>query len=281
MQVTADSVEAILKYRVAFARLRDLTGFDQRAILRAEAGVIIKTWAGRTRVTTEEKAERRTRSSVAWRLAMQKTDRNPYSITVNDGSRRGIEGLIWFRTRNGKFQNVGAIYSGGFFSANHLHYKDADWERILEGVTAYTRLMLERRPKVMASRGLARQSVVQIADTLGIDLTSVEGGGSLSAAGIAKARAAIASNGAHYQNGTGQEEGDAIKYHVDLINRLPYNSKLGMDSTLIGVVAGRAGYIQRSYEKGAFDSMKRVAAAFPELIRVSGMDVPAAPSSAA
>ena len=280
MTVTVDASEVMLKYRLAFARLKALPGFDQKAILRAEAGVIIKTWAGRTKVTTEQKAERRMRSAVAWRLSMHKTSFNPYGITVNDGSRRGTEGLIWFRTRNGKFQNVGAIYSGGFFSANNIHYKDSDWERILEGVTSYTRLMLERRPKVMASRALARQSVIQIADTLGIDLTSVEGGGSLSSAGIAKARAAIASNGSSYQNGTGQEEGDLIRYHVDLINRLPFNSKLGMDATLVGVVAGRAGYIQRSYERGAFDSMKRVAAAFPELIRVSGMDTPAATAAA-
>ncbi len=269
----------MLKYRLAFARMRSLPGFDQKAVLRAEAGVIIKTWAGRTIPTTEEKAERRMRSGVAWRLAMQKAN-NPYGVTVNDGSRTGIRGLAWFRTAKGKFQNVGAVYSGGFFSANHLHYKDADWERILEGVSAYSRLMLERRPMVMRSRGLARQSVIQIADTLGIDLSAVKGGGGISGAQITQARASLASNGGSYQNGTGQEEGDTIRYHVDLINRLPYNRKIGMDATLAGVVSGRAGYIERSYQKGAFDSMKRAAAAFPEVFRLTGMDVAAASDAA-
>jgi hypothetical protein len=281
MTVTVDASEVMQKYKLAFARLKSLQGFDHRKILRAEAGVIIKTWAGRTKVTTEEKAERRMRSGVAWSLGMQSAGKgNIYGVTVNDASRGGHLGMVWYRTPQKKFQNVGVIYSGGYFSQSNLHYKSEAWEGILEGVTAYTRLMLQRRPMVMKSLGLSRQSVLQIADSLGIDLLAVKGGGTLSAAGVAKARAAIASNGSSYQNGTGQEEGNAIKYHVDLINRLPYNTKIGMDAVLLGVISGRAGYILRSYEKGAFDSMKNTAKAFPEIIRVAGMDTASGDSEA-
>src|SRR5690606_7898240 len=125
------------------------------------------------------------------------------------------------------------------------------------GTAAYGAALKVMLPRALQSVGLSRQSVVQIADALGIDLTAVKGQG-ISPAGIAKARAAIASNGRSYRNGTGVQAGDPIRYHVTLINRLPYGRRTGMDRTLAFVVAGRAKHIEIAYRKGAFGSMATV-----------------------
>jgi hypothetical protein len=249
-------------------------------VLRAEAGVILKTWAGRVKVSTEAKAERRMRSGIAWKMGIQSAGgSNPYGITVNDASRGGGLGMVWFRTKKNKWQTPGTIYSGGHFSQNHLHFKADDWARIEAGAVTYGKMLAERRPKVMASLGLSRQSVIQIAEDLGIDLMSVKGG-KLSAAGYAKGKAAMASNGAQYKNGSGFQGGNDVKCYIDLLNHLPYNRKIGMDSQLLSIVSSRAKYIEQSYQKGAFDSMKKTAAAFPNLFKVSGMDVSAPPAEA-
>jgi len=117
------------------------------------------------------------------------------------------------------------------------------------------------------SVGLARQSVVQIADALGIDLLTVKGGGTLSDAGIAKARAALASNGQSYRNGIGLQGGNKVYDHVDLINTLPYGRKIGMDRTLLSVLNGQNKYFEKSYAKGAFDSQRKACAGYPNLFK--------------
>jgi hypothetical protein len=121
--------------------------------------------------------------------------------------------------------------------------------------------------KGRASIGLSRQSVVQIADALGIDLLRVQGGGTISGAAIASARASVATTGKTYRNGTGARGGDQVRAYVDLVNRLPYGRKIGMDRTLLGVLAGQNKYFERSYAKGAFDTQKAAIRAFPNLFK--------------
>ena len=262
MMDVAKSADA---YSKAFQRLAALPGFSQREILLAEAGSILKAWAGRTKVATNEQIERRIRARVAYNLKMQKAGAgNPYGITVNNGARGGERGEVWFRTSRKRFQQAGVVTPGGKYKPANIHWKDADWQKIKAGADQYAARLSVRRREAKRAGGLARQSVIQIADRLGIDLATVKGAG-VSAAGIAKARAAIASSGRAYQNGEGYTGGDEVKTYVDLINSLPYNTSIGMDRTLRGVLMGRAKYIERSYSKGAFDSMRKVAAAFPNI----------------
>lgn len=75
----------------------------------------------------------------------------------------------------------------------------------------------------------------------------------------------MATNGRFWQNGFSSQVGDETSYYVDLINRLPYGTAVGMDSTLTGVVAGRAKFIERSYAKGVFDNQNTILRAFPNL----------------
>lgn len=266
MNIKVDTRAASAMYSQAFQRLAALPGFNTKDILRAEAGVILKTWAGRTKVATQDSVERRLRARVAHNLKMQKVGGdNPYGITVNNGARGGTRGEVWFRTAAKRFQQAGIIDSGDGYVPAWTHWKTQDWQRINAGALAYANMLKARRKAALDSAAFTRQSIIQIADSLGIDLTQVKGGGTLSAAGIAKARAAIASSGRAYQNGVGFQGGDDIKAYVQLINRLPYGAKAGIDRTLIGIVFGRAKYIEQSYAKGAFDSISSVARAFPNL----------------
>ena len=51
-----DASEVMRQYSTALRRLSELTGFSQKQVLLSEAGVILKTWAGRTKVSTAMRA---------------------------------------------------------------------------------------------------------------------------------------------------------------------------------------------------------------------------------
>lgn len=276
--VKFDATAAAAAYTRAFRTLHNLPGFDPQAALLAEAGVILKTWAGRTKVATASEVETRARMRALYAKGFTRGD-----ITINVG-RRGQKNLIWHRSSTARsfakakrgFQLVGRMVEGGHIVANWYHYRDQDWRDIDNAAIDADRAITEQVRKGERSVGLARQSVVQIADDLGIDLLQVKGGGGLSAAGVAKARAALASSGAAYKNGTGLKGGDRAKSFVDLLCRLPYAHELGMDRTLAGVLQGRAKFIATTYEKGAFNSFSQVARAFPEIIRLKASTAPSA-----
>lgn len=258
-------------YRQAFRQLATLSGFDQTTVLKAESGSILKAWAGRTKVATQARVDVRERLKVTrmWFVSGYSTRgsrKADHEITVNAGL-RGPAGRMFILKKDG--HGFRRTHDSGFRPL-HQHYKDSQWREINEvaqGVAADWRRKL---PIARRSVGLARQSVVQIADSLGIDLIKVPGQG-VSAAGIAKARAAMASNGRTYRNGHSVIGGTEAKPYIDLINSLPYATapKLAMDRALAGVIAGRTKYFQKSYEKGAFNSFEKTAKAFPNLIRVA------------
>lgn len=262
MKVALDARAAAAAYAQAFQRFKELPGFDHAAILRAEAGSILKRWAGRTKVADTAESVRRARSVAAGVAGVRRAGDTTYALTANTGRRGGEPGRLWFRYPSGRFGVAGYISDEGDLRYSWIHYKKEHWDEIQDRATAYQTALRRFVPLAPRSVGLARQSVVQIADDLGIDLATVAGTG-LSAAGLAKARAAIASNGRTYKNGTGLQAGDGIRYHITLINRLPYGVKSGMDRVLASVISGRAKYIARSYAKGAFDSLAGVARAFP------------------
>lgn len=270
MNVRLDAAKVSTAYSAAFRRLRGMNGFSQQTILRAEMGSILKAWAGDTDVATADQIERRTRARVAFKLGMSKADQNPAHATVNNGARGGFRGEVWLRTKNKKFQQAGRITEAGSFVPAWIHWTSKDWALINNAGNNYAAQLRIRREASLKSSGLARQSVIQIADQLGIDLNEVAGG-RLSAAGIAKARAAIASSGRANQNGIGLQGGNEVQCYVEGFSRLPYGSKIGMDRSLLTVLARRAKFIETAYQKGAFDSIKKEAAAFPNIFKVAGV----------
>lgn len=265
--VQIDPNRAVKAYQGAFRRLGALPGFDHRQTLRAEAGSILKQWAGRTKVATQEKTDRRSRRALLkkYRLTGGSDGRD---VSINVGMRGAVPGRVWFKTKNDKYSLAGYIPpNGGTARWMHRHFKEKDWNKILWGSLKFIDNIVRYLARGRASTALSRQSVVQIADALGINLANVAGQG-ISPAGVAKARAAIASTGKYHYNGAGYQGGSKIYAYVDLINRLPYGMKIGMDRTLAWVLAGRAKFIETAYAKGAFNSMSGVARSFPNIIKV-------------
>lgn len=261
-----DTSRAQAAYASAFQQLAALPGFSQKEVLRAEAGVILKTWAGRTPIAKQEKSDRTSRLQLISKFHLTRAGNS--NVTINAGV-RGPVGFIWNRGQSGKFRLAGKIApDASSVQWSNYHFRDTEWNAILEAGTTYADNIAGYISRGRRSAGLACQSIVQIANALGIDLAQVSGG-NLSATKLARAQSALASNGRAYQNGIGMEGGDETAGYIDLINSLPYGRKIGMDRTLAGVLAGRAGYIKQSYAHGAFNSMARVAAAFPNLITVN------------
>jgi hypothetical protein len=269
-KVAVDASAAVAAWTKAFQRLRELPGFDHRKVLIAEAGSILKTWAGRTKVATKEQADFRARYR-AGKAAFGNVSGisgNPYRISVNTGARGGFPGEVWYRHRmSGKFQQAGVIDDSGRFTPAWIHWKSAAWQGIREGSERYGQELARALPFARKSIGLAQQSIVQIADDLGIDLAAVKGTG-ISAARVGVARGAVASTGKRFKNGTGLKSGDGSRFEVVFRNHLPFCVKSGMDRTLRGVIAGRAKFIETAYRKGAMDSARNAAKSFPNVIRV-------------
>jgi hypothetical protein len=266
VRASFDGRRAALAYGAAFRRLADLPGFNGQTIVLAETGVILKAWAGRTSVATQAQVDLRTRVRVVRDLDLTGGKRNrEASISVNAGL-RGPFGRVFMRKRDGTGWR--RTHEAGFRPI-WQHYKRGDWIDLQEAV-ADVRLGIQReQPRGRRSIGFARQSVVQIADSLGIDLGRVAGGG-LSGAGLAKARASMASNGRSYRNGFGIMGGGRLNPVAMIFNVLPYNARIGMDRTLAGVLFGRARFIDRAWVHGTFSSLRATARAFPNLIRVTG-----------
>lgn len=234
---------------------------------RAESGVILKTWAGRTKVASEKAVttrailrEYRDARQIVYGLPKGATP--PGTASINLGLRQGNAGRVWYRTRkNKKFQMT---YTAGFRQP-HWRIRDADWPQVDRMVNIFRHQVRLGIAAAKKSAGLARQSVIQIADDLGIRIEAVKGGGTLSASGIAKARSAIASNGQRYRNGFGREYQSAQQFFIELVNRYPKIGVIGMDTVLMGVIRGRLQFFRRNLEHGTFLSAKRAARAYPYL----------------
>lgn len=298
--VQADTSGLMSATAQTLRRMAQLTGFDHRTVLMGYAGVVLKTWAGRTKVATQASIDRKSRLHAVKSLGYTGSGDNHKSrggVTVNSGFKRGAPlGRVWIKVRDGGGRNNWLLAMGDNFAApgnavrstgsirrgkgsrivNGVFNKfrqnpsatTSQWiANIDEAVAAVQGKMPQSIMKGRRSIGLSRQSVLQIADALGIDLLRVQGGGTLSAAGIAKARAALATTGKGYRNGFGARSGGQVQAYVDLINRFPYGGKIGMDRTLRGVLAGQNKYFERSYAKGAFDTQKRAVRAFPNLFK--------------
>jgi len=240
-------------------------------VLRGEAGIILKACAGATKVATAAQTTKRAR--LRYLRDEQLTGKNSMvPVTVTAGAKRGtVYGRVhlrtstgyWRRTHDAVFRPVAGMPSSRKKRGDH--YSDHDW-LLLQSTIATVRAGIG--PAVAAGKrtiGLARQSWVQIADSLGIRLETVRGGGTLSAGGIAKARAAIASNGSSYVNGLSRTERSQKNVILTLINRYPRNRKAKMDTTLAKVLVGRLAFFEKNLRLGVFQSIAATARAYPYL----------------
>lgn len=269
--VTLDPAE-LAKLSQALRAIAGATGSSAREVLHGFAGVVLKACAGQTKVATAAQTVKR--SNLRFLRDQQLTGKNAgVDVTISAGVRKGSEfGRVflrgptghWRRTHNANFVRVPGMPNSSRKKPGD-HYADYQWLLLQSAISTVRSGIGAAREAGRKTIGLARQSWVQIADSLNIRLEDVRGGGTLGAAGIAKARAALASNGYTYINGLGREERSAQRTILTLINRYPRGQKMGMDATLRGVLIGQIRYFEKNLSLGVFNSIRNTARAYPFL----------------
>lgn len=269
-----DAIE-LKKFSDAGRTIAAAVGTSVELWARAEAGVILKAWAGKTKVATEKsvttsailRAYRHARRAAGFGADKNKGSTGPGQASINLGIRGGIAGKVYYRTRKkgaaGGRAGLQDVYGPGFSKGKHI--ADRDYGAVAAMVAIYRAEVDRLVEAAKRAVGLSRQSIVQIADDLHIRLEDVKGGGTLSAAGIGKARRALASSGTYYRNGYGVISQNAREFYVTLVNRYPKIGPLFMDQTLRWVIMGRLKYFQRNLEEGTFLAASRAAKAYPYL----------------
>jgi hypothetical protein len=126
------------------------------------------------------------------------------------------------------------------------NYRDAGLRQQLVNSRVFAR---ERK---LAARGLAKQSWVWIARSLGTPI---------------KAPAyvlAAAYKGQQYpQDGSSTTSGDGSGFTVTITNNLPYNGAIGSQWALLGAMSARARYFERNMAHFAFQSLETRAKKYP------------------
>lgn len=256
----------LAKFSEAMRTIVAVTGASAEEVTRGFAGRVLKKWAGKTKVIPEKIIVWRSRTRAAQVAGVYKP--RIHGITVNTGRRGGDSGVVWYRTRKDKWQVAGHIVRDATTSASFvpawLHFKTSEWGDINQAAGNYATQLQRILAHSLKAVGLARQSVIQIADALGINLSAVPGAG-ISTSGIVKARAAIASNGQRYVNGTGRAQWQAQRFFVELNNHYPPGVRIGMDATLAAVIGAEVKYYERNLANGVFLAHERVARAYPFL----------------
>lgn len=248
------------KFMEAMTGLQRNLGVSMKTVIRAETGSILKQCAGDTKVATQQKADTRSRTKVTRELGYsgRGRSRGEHPVTVNSGQ-RGEVGRVFILKKDGSGYRRTHNKS---FDPLHQHYRNKQWYDIRDAIADVKAGWQSAIPLGRAAIGLARQSWIQIADAIGIQLETVPGGG-ISAAGLAKARAAIASDGRAYVNGQAAEFQTNKSFIVELVNRLPYGRKAKLDRVLVRRINGRAAFFAKNVKLGVFNSVSKILAAYP------------------
>lgn len=256
MKVKFDMRNANRNFALAVDAIGKLTGLDRRKIVMAEAGSVLKRAFGETRRPPSQAA-----LTIAGRLRALKskdlTGSGPVSITA--GKNGAAYGRVFVRKKDGA--GYRRTHDANFSPLNQ-HYTDAQWAEIREAINLAKVTVGKVVPEVKASAGIARQSWILIADSIGIRLEAVPGG-TASASAIASAREARAKGNKNSRNGRAVVAEDTMKFVVTLINSLPYGQKLGFQGILDRAIAGRAKYMQTALAHGFAASAADVARLFP------------------
>jgi len=217
-----------------------------------EAEIICRQWMQHIPETTEPRALLRSRSRAT--IATGVNTLKAFDTTVNTGRKGGAVGRVWFRTKRGKFQEVGFIKDDGNFAQSNRHFADDDWARISTAAGWYAGTLPGMVTAGKAAIGLARQSVLQIADSLGFNL---------SGEGVDRARGARPSNGQAYVNGYGVKEGKGDTFSVELINQYPRITDSQIDVAAAEVLQNRMAFHEINLEIALGKDLRKLASAYP------------------
>lgn len=243
------------------------TTFEEFA--EGESGLILKAWAGLIRASSEAEAEVRGRNRVLSKLGLT----GGRDVTINAGL-KGPEGIVFVKStrmykRNGggkgyRFYQIGKIgHNAGQFTPHTQRVADQQWAEAQQAIQSFQAqagvIAIARR-----TVGLARQSVIQIGDSLGIMIDRISGAG-LSGSDVVKARNAVASDGQTYQNGYGVRTKSGTQFSIELVNQYPNLREAKVDIALAQAVGGRVQVMTKILMSKFRPSLDRVARQLPYL----------------
>ena len=247
-------------------------------VIRAEAGAVLKACFKRTKFATEADVDRSSHlrnakgaTKSAWGMGKRKGGPDRGQGYVVAGMRDvGKYGNMWLRSPWGNGRNFVLVAVAG-------NMGNATTGEGPKRIGAATRAKFEsvrnrwassHAPELKAGRGaigLAKQSWLQIALDLNINLNGVKGGGPISKRDMARASHALSVKGKRYSNGNGTEANDGHRFTITLNNTLPYAVRIGMDRTLQSVLIGRAKLFDQLIKRGLGEDLTAIQKAFPNL----------------
>lgn len=236
---------------------------------RGAAGVVLRDWTSNVPLVNSARIPDRARGRVNLELGISRSQNqsfssNPYQISVNTGGRKGRPEVVWTRNEKTKKWQIAGTASGGSFTPANRHWTDAAWAKISAGASKFAALAPTAIARGKSAAGLARQSVIQIADSLGIALETVKGG-RLGAEGIAQARAAVASNGKSYQNGVGTYHKTDTSFEIEMVDRYSRNREAKVAEALELAIATQVVQFRTNMINGVFASVAKTVKAYPYL----------------
>jgi hypothetical protein len=259
--VTIDFTEAENALSYAFQEMSKLSNLPIDRIVRAEAGSVLKYCAGATREKQPEQVTPRARAEAIRHLELNRGD-----VTINSGFREPEKaGRIWARSSGTRStRRFRMAYGDGLpvGTPTNIHWRRGDWTDIQEAKADYERIAERYMSNAIRSIGLARQSWIQVADSLGIKLEEVPGG-HISPSAIARARLATSRYGKEEQNGSSRTSQDPNNFFVEIVNSIPYAARAGMGATLLRAMSGRARYFEESLNHGVFQSLQEISRRYP------------------
>lgn len=260
------ATEDLRKFSTVGRAIADAAEITMEQWIEIEAGAVTKEWAELVSVSSEDSARFRSRSKTAADESLQNSE--THGGTVNTGGKGGSPGLVWIRTKGKRakkgFSLAGTVDDSGRLTFAWRHYKTETWAKISSAVAAYAEKLGKAIPAGQKAIGLARGSVVQIADSLGILLENVKAG-NLSSAAIAQAREARPSDGSFHQNGRGIREKGEGTFFIELINSYPALHEAGIDTALDVIVARRLTQAQSTLNAALSKNLAYLQRQFPYL----------------
>lgn len=244
-------------------------GLEQWA--RGASGVILKDWTANIALADPKRIDDRARGRTNLEIGISRKQNpsfsgNPYQVSINTGGKkRDKHGVVWTRNPKSKKWAVVGTVNGGTFNPAHRHWTDEAWAKMSAGAEKFATIAPKLIERGRSAAGLARQSVIQIADVLGIALESVRGGIGLGGADIAKARGAVASDGKKYQNGFGSYVKTATSFEITMIDRYSRNREARVAEALDVAIATQTVQFKSNARQKVFESVEKTVKAYPYL----------------
>ncbi len=264
LEIISNGIEPMLRDLAAAAG----HGTETRRALYVVAAKVIDTAISYTPMSTQADLIARVDRDVNLDFARYDVLGSDGVLTTNQGTRGTLPaGTQWMREVSTDFRTRKGVKGKGGETVNYIvrggdqrHWSNVRWARYQataaqrQGDLDQSLRIRERMAK--ESIGLTRQSWVQVADALHLELHAPR---------LGKIRAAVASNGRQYANGFGYPEESDAGFELVLENSLPSLVRGDGAGILQRAINTRLDAFEIEVKKGVLADLQTFAARYPGL----------------